>query len=41
MAVLRLLVVLFLSEKNPTAVLYPPVLRLNRAFCPSAVFPPG
>jgi hypothetical protein len=34
-------VVLLLSERNPTALLNPPVVRLNRALCPSAVLPPG
>jgi hypothetical protein len=32
---------LLLSEDHPTAVLLTPVVRLNRAFCPSAVLFPG
>ena len=41
LAVLKLPVLSTLSEKKPTAVLYVPLVRLNRAFCPSAVLPPG
>jgi hypothetical protein len=41
MAVLKLLVVLVRSETKSTAVLYPPLERLSRALCPSAVLPPG
>ena len=40
-AVLKLLVLLTLKERKPTAVFKPPVVRLNSAFCPSAVLPPG
>ena len=29
------------SDKNPTAVLNVPLVRLRRALCPSAVLPPG
>jgi len=39
--VLRLPVVLLSSEDKPTAVLYIPLVRLRRAFWPSAVLPPG
>jgi hypothetical protein len=31
----------FRSEYKPRAVLYLPVVRLKRALCPSAVFPPA
>src|SRR6266542_342568 len=41
MAVLKLPVVLLLSERKPMAVLFVAVVRLRRASCPSAVFPPG
>jgi hypothetical protein len=40
-AVLKLLVVLLLSERYPTAVLKPPVVSSRSAFCPSTVLPPG
>ena len=36
-AVLKLPAVLLLSENQPTAVFADPVVRLKRAFCPSAV----
>jgi len=39
--VFKLPVVNDLSESSPTAVLKPPVVRLKRALCPSAVLPPG
>ena len=41
LAVLKLPVLSTLSEKKPTAVLYVPLVRLKREFCPSAVLPPG
>src|SRR6185437_356463 len=41
MAVLRFPIVLLLSDEKPTAVFHVPLVRLKRAFCPSAVLPPG
>ena len=40
-AVLKLPVVRPLSDNQPIAALNPPVVWLRRAFCPSAVLPPG
>src|SRR5882724_4315935 len=39
--VLKLPSVLLHSENQPTAVFATPVVRLKRAFCPSAVLNPG
>jgi hypothetical protein len=40
MAVLKLLSVLLLSNKKPTAILNVPVVTLKRAACPSGVLLP-
>jgi hypothetical protein len=34
-------ILLLLIENQPIAVLFVPLVRLRRAFCPSAVLPPG
>ena len=34
-------ILLLLIENQPNAVLFVPLVRLRRAFCPSAVLPPG
>jgi hypothetical protein len=41
MPVLKFPVVSLLSDQKPIAVLYPPLVRLKRALCPSAVLPAG
>jgi hypothetical protein len=34
-------ILLLLIENQPITVLFVPLVRLRRAFCPSAVLPPG